>query len=78
MEANRKALMNDKYLTLWEVVSVKQACMMWGYHPNTIRLAIYDDKIAARKIDREWAISLRSMVDHYGPPIHDAFGGIYD
>lgn len=78
IEATRPALMEDKYLELWQVYSVKQASVIWGYHENTIRQAIYSGKLAARKVAREWIISHKSLVDTYGPPIHKYFQGIYD
>ena len=53
---------------LHQVVTVREAAELWGYHPRTSQLAINLGRINARKSGCIWLVSTASLLQHYGSP----------
>lgn len=56
---------------LGEVVTLSEACVMWGKSKNALKNAALTQKVAARKsfTGGDWLVSVESMVKVYGQPV---------
>lgn len=65
---------NEQWL-LFEVVTVPEACDLWGKPRQTVILAIdtargRDRDLVYRKAGGVWLITTRSLIRRWGPPVH--------
>ena len=58
---------------LAEVITLTEACWLWGKSKKTFLYAIWRDNIDARKslTGGNWMIATSSAVTHFGEPIRD-------
>lgn len=59
--------------TLISVVSLREACIMWGKSETALRNAMIKGHVQCRKgfTGGDWLLSRHSLIKHYGQPKDD-------
>lgn len=59
--------------TLIPVVTLSEACLMWGKSETAVKTAMYKGQIAGRKpiTGGDWLLSRVSLIKHWGQPKED-------
>lgn len=50
------------------ITTISEAAAIWDKHPNTIRRAIDEGRVAAAKIGSVWILAIDSLVNLWGKP----------
>lgn len=57
-------------VTLRSVISLSEACYMWGKSQKTLMMDYYRDRLNMRKSRGTWLVLARSAFQLYGSPVN--------